>query len=75
LAPTLQQTRTKRSLRRRALHRPRPRAISDIHVMSDVTSQATAPRRFQTTLLTLFSTIALFLAVIGVYGLLAYSVR
>jgi predicted permease len=50
-------------------------AISDIHVMSDLTSHAIAPRRFQTTLLTLFSTIALFLAVVGVYGLLAYSVR
>jgi predicted permease len=50
-------------------------AISDIHVMSDIASHATAPRRFQTTLLTLFSGIALFLAVVGVYGLLAYSVR
>jgi predicted permease len=50
-------------------------AISDIHVMSDLASHATAPRRFQTTLLTLFSGIALFLAVVGVYGLLAYSVR
>jgi putative ABC transport system permease protein len=50
-------------------------AISDIHVMSDLASHAIAPRRFQTTLLTLFSGVALFLAVVGVYGLLAYSVR
>jgi ABC-type antimicrobial peptide transport system permease subunit len=50
-------------------------AISHIRVMSDLTSHATAPRRFQTTLLTIFSTIALFLAVIGIYGLLAYTVR
>jgi predicted permease len=50
-------------------------AISDVHVMSDLTSRATAPRRFQTTLLTIFSGIALFLAIVGVYGLLAYSVR
>ena len=38
-------------------------------------SQAVARRRFQTTLLTLFSGIATFLAVVGVYGLFAYSVR
>ena len=50
-------------------------AISDIHAMSDLQSRATANRRFQTTLLTLFSAIATFLALVGVYGLLAYSVR
>jgi predicted permease len=50
-------------------------AISDIHVMGDLATQASAPRRFQTTLVTLFSVVALFLAVVGVYGLLAYTVR
>ena len=50
-------------------------AISHVRVMSDLTAHATAPRRFQTTLLTVFSGIALFLAVVGVYGLLAYTVR
>jgi len=50
-------------------------AVSDVRVMSDLTSHATAPRRFQTTLLTVFSSTALFLAIIGIYGLLAYSVR
>jgi putative ABC transport system permease protein len=43
--------------------------------MNDRVSQAVARRRFQTTLLTLFSGIATFLAVVGIYGLLAYSVR
>lgn len=50
-------------------------AISDIHTMSDSVTAATASRRFQTILLVLFSAIALFLALVGVYGLLAYSVR
>jgi predicted permease len=50
-------------------------AISDVHVMGDFATRATAPRRFQTTLLTVFSGIALFLAIVGVYGLLAYTVR
>jgi predicted permease len=50
-------------------------AIADIHTMGDLVTQATARRRFQTTLLTVFSGVALFLAVVGVYGLLAYSVK
>ena len=43
--------------------------------MSDLNEHALAPRRFQATLLTVFSGIALFLAIVGVYGLLAYTVR
>jgi predicted permease len=50
-------------------------AISDVHMMGDLVSQASARRRFQTTLLIVFSTMATFLAFVGVYGLLAYSVR
>jgi putative ABC transport system permease protein len=50
-------------------------AISHIRVMSDLTAHATAPRRFQTTLLTVFSGSALFLAVVGVYGLGASAHR
>lgn len=50
-------------------------AIADVHAMSDLETRATARRRFQTTLLTLFSALAMFLAVVGVYGLLAYSVK
>jgi ABC-type antimicrobial peptide transport system permease subunit len=43
--------------------------------MGDLVTQATARRRFQITLLTVFSGVALFLAVMGVYGLVAYSVK
>jgi predicted permease len=50
-------------------------SIEDVHAMGELVSQAEARRRFQTTLLTVFSGIAMFLAVVGVYGLLAYSVR
>lgn len=49
-------------------------AIAEVSTMSDRRSQAIARRRFQTTLLTWFSGIATFLAVVGIYGLLAYSV-
>jgi predicted permease len=49
--------------------------ISDVHLMGDLRSKSMARRRFQTTLLSFFSAIALFLALVGVYGLLAYSVR
>ena len=50
-------------------------ALSDILTMDDLVTQNTARRRFQTTLLTLVSVIAMSLALVGVYGLLAYSVR
>ena len=50
-------------------------AIADVHTMSELVSLATARRRFQTTLLTVFSGTAMLLAMVGVYRLMAYSVR
>jgi putative ABC transport system permease protein len=50
-------------------------ALSDIHTMGELASQSTARRRFQTTLLTAFSGMAMLLGMVGVYGLLAYSVK
>jgi ABC-type antimicrobial peptide transport system permease subunit len=50
-------------------------ALADVHTMSDLESQAAARRRFQATLLAVFSAVALILATIGVYGLMAFSVR
>lgn len=50
-------------------------AIAEIRTMREVVSQANARRLFQTTLLTIFGAIALLLALVGFYGLLAYSVK
>jgi putative ABC transport system permease protein len=49
-------------------------AASGIQTMSELESEASASRRFQTSLLTVFAAIALFLALVGLYGLMAYSV-
>jgi predicted permease len=50
-------------------------AVTDIHTMGDLVSIASARRRFQTSLLTAFASIALLLALVGLYGLMAYSVN
>jgi predicted permease len=49
--------------------------FSDIQTMGDLVSVASARRRFQTSLLTAFAAIALFLALVGLYGLMAFSVN
>jgi putative ABC transport system permease protein len=49
-------------------------AAGDIQTMGELESAASAQRRFQTSLLTVFAAIALFLALVGLYGLMAYSV-
>jgi predicted permease len=48
--------------------------FGDVRTMGDLISEATARRRFQTSLLTVFAAIALLLALVGLYGLMAYSV-
>lgn len=50
-------------------------AFSDIQTMGDLVSIASARRRFQTSLLTVFAVIALILALVGLYGLMAFSVN
>ena len=49
--------------------------FSDFHTMGELVSEAAARRRFQMNLLTAFALIALLLGMVGIYGLLAYSVK
>jgi len=49
-------------------------AVADIQTMGELESAASAQRRFQTALLTVFAGIALFLALVGLYSVMAYSV-
>jgi predicted permease len=59
-----------------AVHRVNPdQAVSGIQTMESVLSDSVASPRFQLALLLIFAGIALVLAMIGVYGVVSYSVR
>ena len=49
--------------------------VSDIRTMDEVISRSTSRQRFNMLLMTVFGAAALFLAAIGIYGLMAYSVQ
>jgi putative ABC transport system permease protein len=49
-------------------------AVSQISTLSDLVSASLAPRRFVVTLLEVFAGMALLMAVLGLYGVISYSV-
>jgi putative ABC transport system permease protein len=50
-------------------------SVRDIVTMEDVASQATARYRFRAVLVVTFAALSLLLAMVGVFGILAYSVQ
>ena len=50
-------------------------AATDVHTMGDLISIASAQRRFQTSLLAVFAGIALMMALVGLSGLMTFSVN
>lgn len=52
----------------------RDAATSNVRTMEEYLAESVAPRRFNLQLLTIFSVAALLLAVIGIYGVVSYTV-
>jgi putative ABC transport system permease protein len=53
----------------------RERPVQDVRTIAVIRREATSPARFRATLVAAFALVALTLAVVGVFGVLAYSVQ
>jgi predicted permease len=60
---------------RRAIEEATGLPVSDVRSMSEVVSRSIARQRFNMWLMSVFGGVALLLAAIGIYGLMAYSVE
>jgi len=48
--------------------------IADVKTMQQLLAESTSGRRFNTLLLTVFAVVALVLAIVGIYGVMSYTV-
>ncbi|MDY7094117.1 MAG: ABC transporter permease [Acidobacteriota bacterium] len=63
-----------RDLRAAAQEIDRAQPLQGVTVMEELVSESLAPRRFNTWLIGISSVVALILALVGIYGILAYTV-